>query len=257
MKKVIRLTESDIESLVNKIIKEEGEDMESPDQQDTENQDNPKDVERFLELADKYLFDKYGKYAEKINTIKEKAMLIAALAKKWGVEASELGRVKSVLNTESVERIDEIGYDSPAIMAQHAGSMMGALRSMYDDLINLLERMSNNVEAPKEMHIKALSKLTIVINEMSRMLRDLSPEMESPLKEESERFADVLTQFENRIRILSNMGINYTNQEFSDKLQSFLIRVTSAMMRFGKSIIEIDKKLTQRFTGRDRGEYGG
>jgi hypothetical protein len=81
--------------LVENTIKEEGE------------EDNPKDVEKFLELADNYLFQKFGKFAEKINTTKEKAMLIASLAKKWGVEPEQLGKVKSILNTESKNSVNE------------------------------------------------------------------------------------------------------------------------------------------------------
>jgi len=94
--RIIRLTESDVERLVKKIIKETEDGEEVP-----QGQDNPKDVEKFLELADQYLFNKYGAYAEKIDTTKEKAMIIAALAKKWGVESGDLSKVKSILNTES------------------------------------------------------------------------------------------------------------------------------------------------------------
>ena len=94
--RIIRLTESDVERLVKKIIKETEEEQEVP-----QGQDNPKDVEKFMELADQYLFNKYGAYAEKIDTTKEKAMIIASLAKKWGVESGDLSKVKSILNTES------------------------------------------------------------------------------------------------------------------------------------------------------------
>jgi len=114
-KNVIKITESDLTRIVKRALKEDSNNVESTEddllkmlvenvikeEEEGTDMDNPKDVEKFLELADNYLFKKFGSFAEKINTTKEKAMLIASLAKKWGVDANELGKVKSILNTES------------------------------------------------------------------------------------------------------------------------------------------------------------
>lgn len=97
-KRVIRLTESDLEKLVQRIIKEEDEmDPNAPEEGGEENDDNPQDVKNFLEAMKKFFLNKYPRYASKINTRKEKALLLAALAEELQVDLSMLQMAKSEL----------------------------------------------------------------------------------------------------------------------------------------------------------------
>jgi hypothetical protein len=333
-KKVIRLTESDIERLVTKILKEEGEENMS--------QDNPKDVQKFLDLADKYLFQKYGKIAGKIDTPKEKAMLISALAKKWGVDTSDLAKVKSILQKESIKRkrtlnevninntvkkikargkaedyeIDRIlsyvknkvggtvdgnslqgdgftitagntgfnvrksgekktmfgydqignmtkflkeavGYDSPEVFAQHAGSLMGQLRGMFNNLTGMVKELEENLDQPKKEHIKVLNRLSGALQMLKTLLNNLISEMpEEDLAEASKEFVTVLGTFERRIRTLMTAAMAYSEQDFRNELERFLVKLTTSMMRYGRVIMDVDKRFYQRVQGRDRGNYG-
>jgi hypothetical protein len=253
MKKVIRLTESDIERLVTKILKEEDEE----NSQGGESHDNPNDVQKFLDLADKYLFQKYGKIAGKIDTPKEKAMLISALAKKWGIDTSDLSRVKSVLTKEEREILDEVGYDSPEVFAQHAGKMMGNIRGMFNNLTGLVKQIEDSLGQPKNQHVQALDKLSFMIQGLKTGLRNLTSEMsERDLVEASKEFADNLGKFERRIRTLVTAATSFSDEDFRRELERFLIKLTTSMMKYGKVILDVDKRFYQRVTGRSRGDYG-
>jgi len=98
-KRIVRLTESDLENLVKRIIKEEEEmDPNAPEEGgESEEEDNPRDVQMFLDAMKKYFMNKYPRFANKINTRKEKAMLLAALAEELGVDASMINMAKSEL----------------------------------------------------------------------------------------------------------------------------------------------------------------
>jgi len=96
-KRIVKLNESDLETLVKRIIKEEEMDPNSSEEGSSEDKDNPKDVEMFLDAMKKYFMDKYPRFANKINTRKEKAMLLAALAEELEVDTNMINMAKSEL----------------------------------------------------------------------------------------------------------------------------------------------------------------
>jgi len=268
-KRTIKLNESDLERLVERIMTEETDSNTEDEflnmlvenvireEEGEEKNDDPQDVQRFLDLADKYLFNRYGKYAEKINTPQEKATLIAALAQKWGVDVNDLSRVKRYLTKEQREQLDEIGYDSPEVFAQHAGSLMGQVRSMFNNLTQMVKEMEQNLDKPKSVNLQTLNKLTGGINMLSMLLERMIPEMpEDDLGSASEEFVGVLKSFERRIRTLVTAATAYSDKDFSEQLEKFLVKFTTSMMKYGKVILDVDKRLYQRAQGRGRGDYG-
>jgi len=96
-KRIVKLNESDLELLVKKIIREEEMDPNSSEEGGEEEDDNPKDVKMFLEAMKKYFMDRYPRFANKINTRKEKAMLLAALAEELGVDTNMINMAKAEL----------------------------------------------------------------------------------------------------------------------------------------------------------------
>ena len=95
-KRIVRLTESDLEKLVHRIIREEDEmDPNAPEQGGDEESDNPQDVKNFLEAMKKFFLNKYPRFANKINTRKEKIMLLAALAEELEVDLTQIQAAKS------------------------------------------------------------------------------------------------------------------------------------------------------------------
>ena len=97
-KRIVKLTESDLEKLVQRIIKEEGEEMASSEENTgDENQDNPKDVKEFLMAMKKYFMDKYPRFGKRINTRNEKVLVLAALAQQLGVDPNMIGQAKGKL----------------------------------------------------------------------------------------------------------------------------------------------------------------
>lgn len=93
-KRIVRLTESDLENLVKRIIKEEGE-----DQGGSEETIDIKDVQNFMAMLDQYFLNKAaGRTAsKKINTSLERAGLIAAMIEKFGVDLALVNKARTML----------------------------------------------------------------------------------------------------------------------------------------------------------------
>ena len=91
MKKVIKLTEADLEKLVQKIIREEN------GQQGEEQTDepNPKDVENFMAAFNDKFIKKYPQYTKRISNKEERVMLAKAFADMLKITPSELNSAKT------------------------------------------------------------------------------------------------------------------------------------------------------------------
>ena len=91
MKKVIKLTEADLEKLVQKIIREEN------GQQGEEQTDepNPKDVENFMTAFNDKFIKKYPQYTKRISNKEERVMLAKAFADMLKITPSELNSAKT------------------------------------------------------------------------------------------------------------------------------------------------------------------
>jgi hypothetical protein len=246
-RKIIKLKESDIERLVTRIIKEE----------EGESDSNPMDVDKFLELADKYLFDRYSKYAEKIDTPVEKAKLIAALAQKWGISVDDLSRVKSVMSQkESVSkkksRLDEIGYDDPSIMATHVSRIIAVLRGTYNDFSTVLEALTKDVTNPnvkKEDLLEGFDKLYKTIYIFKTAIKQILEEIE-------EKFTILLENFQTKIDTLRKLEMNYTEDDFNEVLSKIIHKLAEQAKPFGHSMINSIKRYYKIFQGKDRGTFG-
>jgi len=90
-KRIVKLTESDLEKLVQRIIKEE--------ESQGEDTIDIKDVQNFMAMLDQYFLNKAaGKSASrKINTTLERAGLIAAMIEKFGVDMTIVNKARTML----------------------------------------------------------------------------------------------------------------------------------------------------------------
>lgn len=96
--KIVRLTESDLEKLVQRIIKEGENSQPTEDGQQGEEQTdkpNPKDVEEFMVAFDKLFIQKFPKYSKKINNREERIMLVKSFSDMLKIAPSELGSAKT------------------------------------------------------------------------------------------------------------------------------------------------------------------
>lgn len=105
-KRIVKLNESDLETLVKRIIKEEEMDPNSSEEggEGDKNSDSPRDVKMFLDAMHKYFLDKYPRFADKINTPKEKALLLAALADELQVDPNMINRAKAELKKFGLDK---------------------------------------------------------------------------------------------------------------------------------------------------------
>ena len=94
-KRIVKLTESDLEKLVQRIIKEE----EGEDTIDI------KDVQNFMAMLDQYFLNKAAgiSASRKINTTLERAGLIAAMIEKFEVDMTMVNKARTMLKQK--------GYD--------------------------------------------------------------------------------------------------------------------------------------------------
>jgi hypothetical protein len=97
MKKVIKLTEADLEKLVQKIIREENGQPSQGGQQGEEQTDepNPKDVENFMAAFNDKFIKKYPQYTKRISNKEERVMLVKAFADMLKITPSELNSAKT------------------------------------------------------------------------------------------------------------------------------------------------------------------
>jgi hypothetical protein len=97
MKKVIKLTEADLEKLVQKIIREENGQPSQGGQQGEEQTDepNPKDVENFMTAFNDKFIKKYPQYTKRISNKEERVMLAKAFADMLKITPSELNSAKT------------------------------------------------------------------------------------------------------------------------------------------------------------------
>jgi hypothetical protein len=99
MKKVIKLTEADLEKLVQKIIRE-GKENGQPSQggqqgEEQTNEPNPKDVENFMAAFNEKFIKKYPQYTKRISNKEERVMLVKAFADMLNITPSELNSAKT------------------------------------------------------------------------------------------------------------------------------------------------------------------
>jgi hypothetical protein len=97
MAKIIKLNESDVERLVKKIIREEGED---------ENSFNVKDVDNWMSKFKEYFLNKQvgASATKKVNTVPEKAALAAAFLDFLQVTPTQIGKAKQLLANKRKEQ---------------------------------------------------------------------------------------------------------------------------------------------------------
>jgi hypothetical protein len=106
-KRIVRLTESDLENLVKRIIKEEEE---------GENSFDIKDVDNWMNSFKQYFLNKQaGKTATKrINTVPEKAGLVAAFMDFLQVDMAQITMAKKMLKQQQNKEggQEDLNFDS-------------------------------------------------------------------------------------------------------------------------------------------------
>ena len=253
--------------IVENVIREEdelgGDKSTDGDEVENEKTDNPRDVSKFLELADKYLFKKYPKYAEKINTTKEKAGLIAALAKKWGVDTAELAKVKSILSKENVSpkesTINEVGgYDDPNIMGAHVGTVIGTIRQVLRGVVLGMAGIDGLMGSNQKGEIMGnVGHLTELIGEgIELLVRSISDFTEDDLIADTKKLIGSLKRYNRKLRILESMGHGYDETDFDRAMLDTSNELTKEISKYLETLETVNQRFTKRFTGSDQGQYG-
>jgi hypothetical protein len=231
--------------IISNYIKENSLDQ----QQSPVGNEGPVDVQKFLDLADQYLFKKYSKFAERINTPKKKAMLIAGIAKKFGIEASDLGKVKSILNTEG--KINEVGYDSLETMGDHypiilnrSAIVLDVLTKTQMDVFENIKTMSNNEKAVISGWIDVLINLS---KGVVKEFMELRPEMEDEnLSKETKNVTKVIMDYVTGLKMIKN---NLKNYDISEIVKLFG-QVTLDSHEHISNYIDVLRQSESRLKGR-------
>jgi hypothetical protein len=150
-------------------------------------------------------------------------------------------------------------YDDPTMMARHLGGIMGRLSSGVMHISQAINIVTQGIRQgeDKENIREALSHIQTLIDDIMVDTKKIYNEIYLPkLKLETKNFYNVLDKFRKRIDILINMSGEYSKEEFKNYLFKFMTKVNSSMLKYVKTLNDVNKKMYLKFQGKDRGEYG-
>lgn len=98
------------------------------------------DVQKIYNTFKKYVFDKYPQLKDKIDLPVEKAQIIAMIAKDFGIESSQLGRVKSI-----VDKAESGGQEQPEQKQENVFKVKGKIVS-EGQVIKLANKLPTRIK---------------------------------------------------------------------------------------------------------------
>jgi hypothetical protein len=152
------------------------------------------------------------------------------------------------------------GYDSPEIMSQHAGHVMGSLKTTIKDLnfglMGFIELLSNADVSHLEMN-EEIESLNDLILDSKLIVKILIEEFtEDRLVEESKKLIVQLDSLEGRLKFLNNLKFDYTTKQYKQSLAEKILEFSNFLNTYIKTIIETDKIFGKRLSGKNRGWSG-
>lgn len=152
------------------------------------------------------------------------------------------------------------GYDSPEVMSQHAGHVMGGLKTTIKELnlglMGFIELLSNPNVSHLEMgeEIEALNDLIL---DSKLIVKIITEEFtEDKLVQESEILIKELDSLKGRLEYLNNLKFDYTSSQYKKSLAEKILDFSNFLSTYIKTIIETDKIFVKRLGGKNRGWSG-
>jgi chaperonin GroEL (HSP60 family) len=151
------------------------------------------------------------------------------------------------------ELLKEVGgYDDMSVMAQHAGTTMGALSSSANDLSNLLSGIANQVMDGADK------------NDISDSLREASKEIvffidiiKTAISEVMEDDVILQESFKRKIDVLSNFSDSMGNDEqFIERVKLLLMDLIPTLKEYSDQLMVTNKMFRGRLSNMGRSSFG-
>ncbi len=104
------------------------------------------DVQTIFNNIQKLVLKKYPRLKEKINLPTEKAQTIALFAKEFGIDASQLGRVKSIIDKSEKESQEQTGQEQTDNMTESNTFKVKGKIVSESQVLKLIEKLPNRVK---------------------------------------------------------------------------------------------------------------
>jgi hypothetical protein len=152
------------------------------------------------------------------------------------------------------------GYDSPEIMAQHAGHVMHNLKTTIKELNLGLMGFVNLLSDPDISHLEMgeeIESLNDLILDTKLIVKIVTEEFtEDKLVEESKNLIKKLDSLEGRIKFLNNLKFDYTSGQYKKSLAEKILDFSNFLSTYIKTIIKTDETFGKRLSGKNRGWSG-
>ena len=157
--------------------------------------------------------------------------------------------IRKIIKEELLKEVG--GYDDPRVMAQHAGTTMGALSSSHNDLSNLLAGIANQVMDGADKNdisdsLRESSKEIVFFIDIIKTA--ISEVMEDDVILQAKKAISSLRSFKRKIDVLSNFSDSMGNDEqFTERVKLLLMDLIPTLEEYGKQLRITNMMFGDRF----------
>ena len=152
------------------------------------------------------------------------------------------------------------GYDDLRVMAQHAGTTMGALSSSANDLSNLLSGIANQVMDGADKNdisdsLREASKEIVFFIDIIKTA--ISEVMEDDVILQAKKAISSLKSFKRKIDVLSNFSDSMGNDEqFIERVKLLLMDLIPTLKEYSDQLMVTNKMFRGRLSNMGRSSFG-
>jgi len=156
--------------------------------------------------------------------------------------------IRKIIKEELLKEVG--GYDDPRVMAQHAGTTMGALSSSHNDLSNLLAGIANSVMDGADKNdisdsLRETSKEIVFFIDIIKTA--ISEVMEDDVILQAKKAISSLRSFKRKIDVLSNFSDSMGNDEqFIERVKLLLMDLIPTLKTYGDQLMVTNKMFGDR-----------
>jgi len=160
--------------------------------------------------------------------------------------------MKSISKIIKEELLKEVGgYDDPVIMAKHSGKTLTSLIEVLASMLESIKGLAQLILSDKFDRVTGkdlLTNLSDIINEGIRVTNILIKDFtEDDVIFESKKFIKKMNEFKRKIRLLSNLGPDYTQQQYNDEILNLISNLEPTIMGYGSMLNKVNNRFMDRF----------
>lgn len=165
--------------------------------------------------------------------------------------------IRKIIKEELLKEVG--GYDDSNVMAVHAGTTLGKLTSVVNNLSLIVSGLANALvdgttkEDVKGYLIDSFEEIEMIKNEIKKNIKDFT---EDKLIKESKLFLTKLNKFQKKINVLINLSsVMGGEEEYFQRVKDLLVELVPSLQKYGEELQSVTKMFHTRFVGKDRGSF--